>query len=246
MTTRALLLGLIVVLVPLHGQDAAVRAKILAVAEGRSDEVRRELPSLLAAYPNDPGVLFLSAILERDGKKALDVYQRIVREYPNSEWADDAQWRIVQYYALLRDTLAARQALADYQQRFPLSEFLVYAQNLVLSTVGMEQAPPQRAATSSTDAERGTPGENQRYALQIGAYSTKGVAEQEAAKFRAQRLRVEVIEKAPSLFAVTIGDYSSRAAAEKARPLVEEQCKCTPFIIPKPAVPTPPAKRIAK
>ncbi|MCX7929648.1 MAG: SPOR domain-containing protein [Chlorobi bacterium] len=232
-------------LVPLSAQQAAIRAKILAVAEGRADDIRRELPSLLRDYPNDPGVLFLAGILERDGPKALEMYQRIVRQFPNSEWADDSQWRIVQYYALLRDTAAARSALVEYQQRFPLSEFLVHAQNLVNATVGLEQPPHQRAASAG-----GTNGDNrsavESYTLQIAAYSSKEVAEQEAAKFRAQRLRVEVIEKAPSLFAVTIGDYSSRAAAEKARPLVEQQCNCTPFIIIKPSVPTPAPKRTAK
>lgn len=248
MGARAGLMGLALVVTPLlFGQQAAVRAKILAVAEGHAEDVRRELPSLLAAYPNDPGVLFLSAILERDGNKALETYHRIVRQYPHSEWADDSQWRIVQYYALLRDTLAARQALGEYQQRFPLSEFLIHAQNLVQSTVGLEQTSPQRAAAPASSPQRGEPTESQqRYTLQIGAYSTKEVADQEAAKYRAQRLRIEVIEKAPSLFAVTIGDYSSRAAAEKARPLVEQQCNCTPFIIPKPAEPATPVKRSAK
>ncbi len=233
MVARVLLLGLGLFLMPLFGQQAAIRAKILAVAEGHAEDVRRQLPSLLKEYPNDPGVLFLSAILERDGRKALETYHRIVRDYPLSEWADDAQWRIVQYYALLRDTLAARQALVEYQQRFPLSEFLIHAQNVVQSTVGIEQESPQRAASAAAP-QRGTTASSQRFTLQIGAYSTKEVAEQEAAKYRAQRLRVEVIEKAPSLFAVTIGDYSSRDAADKARPLVEQQCQCTPFIIPKP------------
>ncbi len=235
MVARVLLLGLGLFLMPLFGQQAAIRAKILAVAEGHAEDVRRQLPSLLKEYPNDPGVLFLAAILERDGRKALETYHRIVRDYPTSEWADDAQWRIVQYYALLRDTLAARQALEEYQQRFPLSEFLIHAQNIVQSTVGIEQESPQRAASATTAApQRGATAVAQRFTLQIGAYSTKEVAEQEAAKYRAQRLRVEVIEKAPSLFAVTIGDYSSREAADKARPLVEQQCQCTPFIIPKP------------
>ncbi|RMF33256.1 MAG: hypothetical protein D6747_07315 [Chlorobiota bacterium] len=219
----------------LHGQTAAIRAKILAVAEGHADDVRRELPALVKEHPNDPGVLFLSAIVEPDGARAVEVYKRIVREYPASEWADDAQWRIVQYYALLRDTVHARAALADFQQRFPMSEFFIHAQDIVRTTVGLapEAIEPQRTSERGSTSDTAT---QERYTLQIGAYSTKETAENEAQRFRAQRLRVEVIEKAPSLYAVTIGDYTSRAAAEKARPLVEQQCNCTPFIIPKPHV----------
>lgn len=42
----------------LYGQSAAIRAKILAVAEGHADDVRREIPALIKEHPNDPGVLF--------------------------------------------------------------------------------------------------------------------------------------------------------------------------------------------
>lgn len=220
----------------LYGQSAVIRAKILAVAEGHADDIRRELPALVKGHPNDPGVLFLSAIVEPDGARAVDIYKRIVREFPSSEWADDAQWRVVQYYALLRDTGNARAALAEFQQNFPLSEFFVHAQDIVRTTVGLApetieaQRPSERSSVSDTAKHE------ERYTLQIGAYSTRETAEHEAQRFRAQRLRVEVIEKAPSLYAVTIGDYASRTAAEKARPLVEQQCNCTPFIIHKPQV----------
>lgn len=248
-------IGLLTAAFPLWSQHASIRAKILAVAEGRVEEIRRQIPALLNEYPNDPGVLFLSAIVENDGPKALQLYQRIVREFPTSEWADDSQWRIVQYYALLRDTAAARAALAEYQQRYPLSEFLIHAQNLVQATVGLDPMHQRGRVTIASDS-RGQAGQDptaqpvaDRYTLQIGAYSTREVAEQEAARFRERRLIVEVIEKAPSLYAVTIGDYNSREAAEKARPLVAEQCACTPFIIVKPSgspQAKSPAKRVAK
>jgi hypothetical protein len=237
--------GAIVWMMPLYGQPASIRAKILAVAEGHADDIRRELPALVKEHPNDPGVLFLSGILEQDATRALQIYKRITTEFPSSEWADDAQWRIVQYYALLRDTANARRELAEYQQRYPLSEFFVHAQAIVRSTVGLDpqttkdQRPFERGDRTDSSAL-------ERYTLQIGAYSTKESAEQEAARFRAQRLRVEVIEKAPSLYAVTIGDYSSRAAAEQARPLVEQQCNCTPFIIRKPVRDKQSPKRMAK
>lgn len=256
MNIRLVMVGIAVVLIPVTAQHAAIRAKILAVAEGRAEEVRQEIPALLEKYPNDPGVLFLSAIVERDGSKAVQTYRRIVRDFPTSEWADDSQWRIVQYYALLRDTANARAALAEYQQRYPLSEFLVHAREIVQSTVGLGAEMPQRveigiAGTgqpSRQNESSNVHSKDKRYSLQIGAYSTKESAEREAEKFRAQRLRVEVIEKAPSLFAVTIGDYSTREAAEKARSLVEEQCRCTPFIIVKESSPPlkQPPKRSAK
>ena len=41
------------------------------VEEGKIDGVRESLPELLSKYPRDPGVLFLKALLTRDGDLAI-------------------------------------------------------------------------------------------------------------------------------------------------------------------------------
>jgi hypothetical protein len=122
--------------IPSFSQASIVRNRLQLVAMGRLDEVRRELPDLLAEYPEDPGIQFLHAVVLEDATRALPIYQRIVKEKPDCEWADDAQWRIVQYYALRRDTMRARNELTSYRKSFPQSEFLLSASDLVRAAVG--------------------------------------------------------------------------------------------------------------
>lgn len=131
------------------GQASIVRNRLQSLAMGRIEEVRKDLPDLLAEFPDDPGVLFLHASVLEDMSKSLPMYQRIVKEKPDCEWADDAQWRIVHYYAMKRDTAKAREEMNNYRNAYPKSELLLTAYDLLRATVGgagkmkkQEAAPP--------------------------------------------------------------------------------------------------------
>ena len=118
------------------GQASIVRNRLQSLAMGKIEEVRKDLPDLLAEFPDDPGVLFLHASVLEDMSKSLPMYQRIVKEKPDCEWADDAQWRIVHYYAMKRDTVKAREEMNNYRIAYPKSELLLTAYDLLRATVG--------------------------------------------------------------------------------------------------------------
>ncbi len=101
--------------------DAVVYEQLRKIARGKVEEVKRLLPDLLLEYPNDPGVIFLHGVAANDAMKALPLYEKIVREYPQSQWADDALWRIVQIYAVAGDTAQARRWLGTGETNTPAS-----------------------------------------------------------------------------------------------------------------------------
>ncbi len=136
----AVCLFLVVSVAGAYGQaDNLVRNRLQKIAMGEGDQVRQELPDLLADFPNDPGVTFLHASLVDDASRAVPLFEKIVREYPKSEWADDAQWRLVQIYAVLRDADRARAALHRFQTNYPNSEYLIHASGIVKMTVGLSE-----------------------------------------------------------------------------------------------------------
>ena len=118
------------------GQASIVRNRLQSLAMGKLDEVKRDLPDLLAEFPDDPGVQFLHASVLEDMSKSLPMYQRIVKEQPDCEWSDDAQWRIVHYYAMKRDTAKAREEMQNFRSAYPKSELLLTAYDLLRATVG--------------------------------------------------------------------------------------------------------------
>lgn len=135
-----------------NAQSALVHNRLRQVLNGNIAEVRKELPELISEFPDDPGVLFLKGILTEDATTALPMFEQITREYPQSEWADDAQWRVVQYYALKRDTARAVRELNTYKRNYPMSEFLIHAVDIVKSTVGTQQTVPAKTASTPITA----------------------------------------------------------------------------------------------
>ncbi|TAE30109.1 MAG: hypothetical protein EAZ92_05020 [Candidatus Kapaibacterium sp.] len=206
-----------------QGTDNLVRAKLRQVALGNAAAVRAEMPELVKSYPNDAGVQFLNATLLTDGNKALPLFVRIVREHPQSTWADDAQWRVVQIYALRKDTTNARSELQTFRKKYPASEFLLFSAEIVKSAVGLppsfgaarpsvvvasSSTPPERplvvrSEPSSPKAEAKTESvaatndaeSATRFTLQVGLYATKASAEEEVERFRKARMKANIIEK---------------------------------------------------
>lgn len=114
-----------------EAQTEKVRVYLKMVALGQIEDVKSKLPDLLAEYPSDPGVQLLHAVVIEDAFKAVEKYKTIVRVYPDSEWADDAYWRIVQFYAVVGDTARAQDELSNYRKKYPSSEFLIAASDVV-------------------------------------------------------------------------------------------------------------------
>ena len=239
-----------------NAQTAKVRASLLMVAQGNTEIAQNELKSLLTEFPNDPGVQLLRGVLLDDAMQALEIYQHIVQNHPMSEWADDAYWRIVQYYAIKGDTANARINLEVFRRKYPMSEFLMPATEIVKHSVGLHES--QKPGTISPPAETAAmqehdhfqsvaSGEKQNqdekkvderkyYGLQVGIFSSREAAETEKNKYVRQRILAEVREKAVNgklMYAVVVGNYSSLESALAAKNIIGEQCNCTPIVFSK-------------
>lgn len=145
----------VVFLIAVHtsfSQASLVRNRLQAVAMGKVEEVKRELPDLLAEFPDDPGIQFLHGIVLEDAARALKIYEKIIKDHPECEWSDDSQWRIVQFYALKRDTVRARKELKVYREKYPQSEFLLNASEMVKATVGVAKLTEKSTATETKPA----------------------------------------------------------------------------------------------
>ncbi|MBX3044743.1 MAG: hypothetical protein KIT33_06225 [Candidatus Kapabacteria bacterium] len=135
----------------LFSQKDEVNKNLRLVAYGRIDEVRAVIPDLLAKYPDDPGVKLLHGTILEDAFLALDVYKGIIQKYPESAWADHAYWRIIQFYAVLGDTIKSQAELANFRGRYPASPFIGPASDVVRSAVALSR---KNMKTVSATSER--------------------------------------------------------------------------------------------
>ena len=55
------------------------------IEEGKVEGVKENLPELASKYPNNPGVIYLKALLNQDGNSAIVLYQDLLKKHPNSK-----------------------------------------------------------------------------------------------------------------------------------------------------------------
>ena len=89
------------------------------IHEGQSLGVKENLPELISKYPNDPGVLYLQALLTSNGMKSLELYGKIIDKFPESKYAGEASAKIGEYlYARGLYSQAGRQ-LCSIPRKYP-------------------------------------------------------------------------------------------------------------------------------
>lgn len=71
---------------------------ISLIHEGQSEGVKDNISELISKYPNDPGVLYLQALLTVSGMKSLELYSRLIEKYPESKYSGEASVKIGEYF----------------------------------------------------------------------------------------------------------------------------------------------------
>jgi len=199
-----------------QGSDPDINSYIARINNGQGEEVRNEIPALLSKYPNNPGVLYLQGLVTSDGGEAVRIYQSIVDNFPKSEWADDALYKVYQFYYALGLYRTAELKMNQLRKEYPNSKHL---QNVSTEpeTKGMaeEHQQPPAAARQVQDTvaqpvrEAAVP-PPLRFALQVGAFTAQVNAEKQKQFFEQLGYPVEVLNKVKdnrALFLVWVGTY---------------------------------------
>jgi cell division septation protein DedD len=235
----------------LFAQNKQIRDALKKITAGKTEDAKKDLARLNKENPNDAGVILLNGVLCDDAFKAVTFYEKIVKSYPQSEWADDAYWRIIQFYAIKGDIEKALSEFDTYRVKYPTSEFLQPAFDVIRSSAlisksanhpedktelveAKETAKPKETVKAKNETKKTN--EKPSWGLQVGVYSSEEAANKELDKFKKQRLRSEVIPKDvddSKMYAVVIGNYSSKESAEKNKAIVEKICGCKPIVYKK-------------
>jgi len=68
------------------------------VMSGNISVAIENLPEYISKYPNHPGVLYLSALLETDGSLAKEKFAQIYNNHKSSEYSDKSVMKVSEYY----------------------------------------------------------------------------------------------------------------------------------------------------
>ena len=203
-----------------QGPDPDINSYIARIDNGEGEQVRAEIPSLLSKYPNNPGVLYLQGLVTADGGEAVRIYQSIVDNFPRSEWADDALYKVYQFYYALGLYRTAELKMEQLRKEYPSSKHLKVASEPETKNLAEERVPPPPPPVQDTVAqpvqEPVTP-PALRFALQVGAFTAQVNAEKQKQFFEQLGYPVEVLNKVKdnrALFLVWVGTYKTYEEAK--------------------------------
>lgn len=182
-------------------EEPDIRSLLVLVNKGNEQLLRTKLPQLLEQHPRHAGLLYVKALITADGDEAVGYYQTVVAESPDSEWADDALYRLYQYYYSLGAYNVAAQQLAELKRKYPKSPHL--------KTI---------SATIEKDSKESDAKQSFAYSVQVGAFSQSAAAQVKLRDMKALgyscELRTKMVggketKESKVLYTVLVGNFPS-------------------------------------
>jgi cell division septation protein DedD len=193
-----------------------VRRRLEMIEKGQGDAVRAELPTLMTNYQNNPGVMYLQAVLTTDGAEAAKIFQNIVDNFPKSEWGDDALYKLYQYYYSIGLYKTADQKLTQLKNEYPFSAYAVEQSPIE------EEKPVEKEKPAVVKPKGSVPKFATNFTVQVGAFSTLQNAEELKAKFEKEGYPSNIftiVTHGKKLHKVWVSEYKTY---EEAKRLTEE------------------------
>ncbi len=217
------------------------------VNRGQGDVVKAELPSLLTRYPNNPGILYVQALLTSEGAEAVRMYQSIVDNFPKSEWADDALYKVYQFYYSLGLYRTAELKMAQLKREYPSSKYITSSAGPEAVKPAAEAQKPQQkpaatpppakptaapAAPAESPAQQA--GETGLFSLQVGAYTALTNADRQKKYFEERGYTAEVISRVRdgrSMYVVLVGAYRTYDEAKARAAEIKQRLNIDSFVL---------------
>lgn len=201
-------------------QNIDLKKIILDIEKGEVDKARIILMSLEKDNPNSPSVKFLKAVLSEDGNEASKLYREVAFSSDESEFKDDALFRLYQYYYSRGDFNESDKYARMLRESFPDSEFLnlIKRENNTSSrfetSLKFEQKHLSNTNQTNTQSDNLESNSSKNFTIQVGAFSTETNALKFASQFSGYESRIkEKFVNGKKLFIVLIGNFDSEASA---------------------------------
>jgi hypothetical protein len=194
---KFIIMLLFLLTINIAGQGIDISDYLKKIESGKLIEVKEKLQELKIKYPNDPSVLFLEGILTENGKTSVSLFSTIVNNYPESKYADAAEFRIFSYYYAGGMFTEASSWLKRLKKDYPSSPYIKIIEK---------------------NDKRSNQNINFKYTIQAGAFSNEDNANALKKQFVNAGYSSEIKEKtvAGTLFLVVyVGKFSTEEEAKK-------------------------------
>jgi len=201
------------------------------IEKGQSDVVRTELPTLMTNFQNHPGVLYLQGVLTTDGSEAAKIYQSIVDNFPKSEWADDALFKLYQYYYSVGLYKTADQKLEQLKRDYPFS---TYATDQKVAEEPKVTPPPEAPAKVSQPSK----GKKSTvvYTVQAGTFRELQNAEELKSRFERDGYASHIftiVNSGKKFHKVWVGEFATQDEAKRFSGEIKKKYHLETIVVPR-------------
>lgn len=202
--------------VPAFGQSGGpdIQKRLEMIEKGQVEQVKAELPTLLTNYQNNPGVMYLQGVLTTDGTEAAKIFQSIVDNFPKSEWADDALYKLYQYYYSIGLYKTADQKMAQLKQDYPYSAYAVDQSSASKETVKDTSTQIADIVKPKSTVQKFSTS----FTVQVGAFSTLQRAEELKSFFEGKGYSSNIftmVTNGKKLHKVWVGEFQNQDDARR-------------------------------
>jgi len=201
------------------------------IEKGQADVIRAELPTLMTNFQNHPGVLYLQGVLTTDGSEAAKIFQSIVDNFPKSEWADDALYKLYQYYYSVGLYKTADQKMEQLKRDYPFS---TYATDQKVSEEPKVTPPPE------TPAKVSQPNKGKKstvvYTVQAGTFRELQNAEELKSRFERDGYASHIftiVNSGKKFHKVWVGEFTTQDEAKRFSSEIRKKYHLETIVVPR-------------
>lgn len=199
-------------------QEQNISGTLKLIENGNLDEAKKTLQKFQEQAPNDPSVKFLKAVLSDDGNEANTIYEEIVKNHPNSNYADASLYRIFSYYYAKGIYGKAEELKTQLRNNYPSSPYLKAVDRTIPDSEEEEYITQPATTTASNTVINKPTNSSFHYTIQAGAFLNNNNARRLKETFEQDGYDSDIFTKdiGGSIFnVVSVGKFKSSEDAEE-------------------------------
>ena len=208
----------------LFSQEVDIVPALKQIENGNIKSAEIILRELKTKNANDPSVIFLDAVLTKDGEEALKKYATVLEKYPGSKFADAVIYRIFSYYYSLGYYRKAETYLNRLKKDFPESPYIKTADRKIPD---IEELPSKQIVTSEKAVQpEKMETKTYNFTIQAGAFLNVDNAKKLSEQLKRENYFTEITTKdvgGSILNVVNVGRFTTEDESKSVLILLEKK-----------------------
>ncbi len=193
----------------IYAQEIDISEQLKQIKNGEIEKAETALKEFKIKNADDPSVIFLDALLTKDGNLALARYNTVINKYPRSTYADASVYCVFSYHYATGSYKKAEEYLVILKNEYPNSKYIQNADRNLNIKPDSEKEITKHIQTVTKEIKPA-------FTIQTGAFISLDKAKELESKLFKQGYKTKIKEKnvGGTIFnLVMVGEYSSKEAA---------------------------------